>query len=531
LAHAAAFSHAGPGAQRRRLALWGCLITGLGLSNHHTFVFIAVPYLGYMLATGWRDHTRTTLLQGAALGMLGLCPYLYLPLVSRIDNVDCWASVSTLEGFLNHFFRREYGTFQLAGGSAAPTTGPTKLYFFGQNLGQQLLGFGLPLAAYGGATFCRRQTLGRWLLGTFVFYVATLLTLSNVDFNFALHLGIEKRFWQQSLCIACLFFGMGWQRLSVRLPQVLQRTELQLGAALALVGLQGTLNYAACNRRNDHVFSQFAAAVLRPLPPGTVLLASGDHVAYALRYAQEHTGLRPDVQVLDQFKLLRPWGVEQARRRFVTLKFPGSVLLPAAPPGTFNLAGLLQANPQRPFFGVNGIRIPDHSLDSGFLAWPQGYVEEFLPRRQSLPLGVWLQRAEAAFAPVAVTELQRYPSDSWEHEVLRQYWQAKHSMAVALYQYAQRRPEQPQSLAAAIDYFEAIDAQAVDKDPQVLKNMGAAYHLQSLRPDPRAATKMQRAWTRYLRVAPRGDADVATISTLIKSAAALSPVDKAMVSD
>jgi hypothetical protein len=490
-----------------------------------------VPYLGYMLVTGWRDHAPMTWVQGVALGGLGLCPYLYLPLVSRIDNLDCWASVRTLEEFLSHFLRREYGTFQLAGNAAAVTAAPTKLYFFGQNLGQQLLGFGVPLAAYGCITFCQRRTLGRWLLGSFAVYVGTLLALSNVDFNFPLHLGIEKRFWQQSLCLACLFFGLGWQRLSESLPQVLQRLDLQMGAALALVGLQGCLNYAACNRRPSHVFSQFAAAVLQPLPPRTVLLASGDHVVYALRYAQEHTGLRPDVQVLDQFKLLRPWGVEQARRHFPSLKFPGSVLLPAAPPGTFNLAGLLQANPQLPFFGVNGIRIPDHSLDSGFVSWPQGYVEEFLPRERSLPLNVWLQRAESAFAPVAVADLQRYPSDSWEHEVLRQYWQAKHGMAVALYHHAQRRPEQPQSLETALEYFEAIDAQAVEKDPQVLKNMGAAYHLLSLRRNPQAATKMQRAWTRYLRVAPQGDTDVATIATLIKNSAALRPGEKAREND
>jgi hypothetical protein len=44
----------------------------------------------------------------------GLVPYVYLPWASSRSAMDGWGETASLSGFLRHFLRQEYGTFQLA---------------------------------------------------------------------------------------------------------------------------------------------------------------------------------------------------------------------------------------------------------------------------------------------------------------------------------------------------------------------------------------------------------------------------------
>jgi len=46
--------------------------------------------------------------------LLGLCPYLYLPIRSYQKPIDTWGDQRTIQGFLTHVLRKEYGTFKLA---------------------------------------------------------------------------------------------------------------------------------------------------------------------------------------------------------------------------------------------------------------------------------------------------------------------------------------------------------------------------------------------------------------------------------
>ena len=105
---------AGPAASLRTLYL-AALWMGLGLSNHHTLVFYAVPFALLLTALAGRRlrraRTAATLAGCAAAGFL---PYLYLPLAGLRPAAVTWGDPANLSGFLTHFFRREYGTFRLA---------------------------------------------------------------------------------------------------------------------------------------------------------------------------------------------------------------------------------------------------------------------------------------------------------------------------------------------------------------------------------------------------------------------------------
>ena len=514
LYQAVCFEQAFSIAAKKRYLPWGCLWVGLGLANHHTFVFVALMWLGYVGQALGAALRPALILRAAACGLLGLSPYLYLPWAAAHPNLDTWADVSSWSGFVHHFLRRDYGTFQLTGGNmGASSSLGSKLWIYLRGLSHETLYLGLVVACAGAIRWARQARLGCWLMASFVLYLAVLLALSNLDMAQPLYLGIAQRFWQQAHCVVFVWLGAGWAWAVAQLK--LRRPAWQVLLACAAVAGQGAHNYHENNRRGTHVLQDFARTVLLPLPSGALLLASGDHITYTLRYAQQFAKLRADVQIVDQFKLLSFWGTQQYKQHFLQLDFPGDVLLPDAPANTFNLAQLFAANhPRHALFVVNEVRLPDRSYAPNFRLWPMGYVEQILPATSPCSLQRWVQRAEEGMKFMQPALLPQCVSTSWECEIWRQYWQAKHLFAAALYVYAEGHGQNREALALAITTFEEVQKNAPIQDVRLLKNLGAAYHMLT-QYDPAARHKMARTWRRYLQQAPAGDADVPTIARLI----------------
>ena len=62
--------------------------------------------------------------QYAFYALLGMSPYLYMPLTQFLHYpAITWGDNTTLEGFLIHFLRAEYGTFQLSDTPASTDAG------------------------------------------------------------------------------------------------------------------------------------------------------------------------------------------------------------------------------------------------------------------------------------------------------------------------------------------------------------------------------------------------------------------------
>jgi hypothetical protein len=520
---------------RRRHAWLCCLWAGLGMSHHHIFVFIGLPSAVFALYRLRRVLDRVCILGGLGLLGVGLSPHLYLVWAARQAPEYAWANTASWSCLVDHLLRRDYGTWQLAHADLSYTT-PLwmKGWLYLKNLAGQTWGLGAGLAFWGaalgwrrrsalagtavgpGAAEARRQrAFGRLIGAMWLVYVGVLLGLSNVRFDFPLYLGIAQRFWQQALLLAVLCLAQAWARLAARGSRT-----LWAGAAAGIVLLQLGLNWRQNDRHADTLFMEQAQAILRPLPANAGLLASGDHLLAALRYAQQAAACRPDVAVIDQFRLLRPWGVRQTRATYPSFVLPGAVWVPAAPKGTFNLQQLVAANlPHRRLFVVNGLRVPDSSLQPTYRLWPIGPVEEILPASQELPLAGWLAADAAAnqLATEVQSKAQAYPADSWEQEMSRRYWQERHAMAAAIYQYAQRHgPAQALStLQRAAELFEKIQEAPHAADPQLLKNLGATYQ-QMVRFDPTTEKKMRATWHQYLAEAPPGDPDLPLIRQLLQ---------------
>ncbi|TMF60348.1 MAG: DUF2723 domain-containing protein [Chloroflexi bacterium] len=102
--------------ERTRFLVLAAFVGGLGMSNHQTIVLL-LPAVLFLL---WRQRAvlfaRPRVLGACVLACLaGLVPYVYLPWAAAHHPPLSWGSISSLDGLIGHFLRRDYGTGQLVG--------------------------------------------------------------------------------------------------------------------------------------------------------------------------------------------------------------------------------------------------------------------------------------------------------------------------------------------------------------------------------------------------------------------------------
>jgi hypothetical protein len=211
---------------RVRTAYLGSLAIGLGLTNQHTLVFYAAPLAACILHRGRKDlllkPSRVAVLCG--LGLLGLTPYLYLPLAGRLPPLGAWGEVDTAQGLATHFLRKEYGTFRLYSGEdgskeseVARVRRAMTLYL--RHLaedGTWVYG-ACPLVMLAGLLRSLYYSLSRSvfnssasaLLLAYLLYMIGFHLLANLPLDKALYYQVHVRFWMQAHVIAFAWLGLG----------------------------------------------------------------------------------------------------------------------------------------------------------------------------------------------------------------------------------------------------------------------------------------------------------------------------------
>jgi len=98
------------------LSLCGGLLCGLALSNQHSSLLMVAYVVPCVLLSVWNyapAHLLSTLLRASSGFLLGFSTYLYLPWAASTPTPGSWGSLGTLQGFVRHVLRAEYGTFRL----------------------------------------------------------------------------------------------------------------------------------------------------------------------------------------------------------------------------------------------------------------------------------------------------------------------------------------------------------------------------------------------------------------------------------
>ena len=474
------------------IAQAGALVIGLGLSNQHTLIFYALPLVAWIISLDPRTLlSRRVFPSLIGCGLLGLTPYLYLPLAGRSAAFGAWGEVDSWEGFLTHFLRKEYGTFRLYSGNEGSQVGDQLvqalvLYCGNLQLESSLyVGGPLALVGLGCCVYecgCARshKCFGAGLAVAFFFYMIVFHCLSNLPLDQALYFEVHKRFWMQAHIIAFGMMGIGLSCL-LRAAGTSARA-LAAAAAVLLACLQCGLHYRLMDQSNNEYVKHYGMMHLDKLPENSILVVKGDVITNSIRYLQRCEGVRPDVQHLDQSMMTYEWFKKKQARHFRNITFPNKIYNPYKEEG-YSMQQFLQTNalrPHMPTFLCGGWyhdEVPAHlgGGTPGFKTWPVGPCDRIRPDHHQLSLEQWVEEAGTMTPDYDPPSADKYPDGTWERITLTDYWSARHKLPYSLLMWAIERQDDQQALEKAAQMFDDLVAIHPDPPDYFYKNAGIAY--------------------------------------------------------
>jgi len=275
--------------ERDRELVLAALACGLGASNHLEMAVSGLA-IGAFALVARPALLRRPRLAAACVGaaLIGLLPYLYLPLRARVHPLLEWGDAATPGGFAAVVLRSSFWERRWLTGAA--DLGPI-LADWGRSLVDESawIGAGLALVAVAAAISRRRG----WPV-----LLPLLVMAANVG-AMALHgsrsdLFIWHRYYVPSYLSLTLLAAWGWQTAADAVPARRLAAVLPLVAPAALL----VLGWRAADRSRYDVAEDYSRTLLGTLPPGAQLIATDDNILFVLMYLNLGAGVRPDVNLI-----------------------------------------------------------------------------------------------------------------------------------------------------------------------------------------------------------------------------------------
>ena len=515
----------------RRFVFGLCFACGLAMCNHHTFVFVGAPLV---LRSFW--VARRTLRAGGialacAIGLLGLLPYAYMALASASEAAVSWGDQTSLDGFLDHVLRRNYGTFSMGKTSKSGafvnegTFFPTLWRMLGYAF-PRFLWVGPPLATLGiYAGTKNRQTRNQVyvLTGVLGFYVLGFCALSNLSTSLGLYLTVLVRFCIQSDLLLAVAAGLGVARLGQYLRgrfAAFERYARWAPMAALLVFVAGAAAHAGeCSQRHNRVFADFVTTAFASLPRDAIVITMGDHLTGSVFYFREVEKLRPDVIHLDRELLGTPWYGQRKRRVHPDLYLPQGLY----GQGGWNIKKLLDGNPTRPLVVIDRLDTWDQSWKDGYKLATNGLVHPIVPIGQFPDFEQWTVLDRKALGSYDVMPALRASEGSWENALAQLVMTTQGGRAHLALVYSNDNNNAPEPARVSVGLLEDIVARAGgDKalgiagqpgmrplylGPTVWKDLGIGYEILA-RTDPAYAPRVALAYEKFVERAEPDDKDL-----------------------
>ncbi len=308
------------------------VVTGLGMSNHHTTSLTAAAFLlvflGHLVFGKWkfRDLLRVSVFGLAGL-VIGLLPYISLPLFAAGDPPLNWDDPVTPGRFWQLITRGDYGSFQLVSTELerGDVSGLDHIVVFvkGIVLHSGIIGAFLAIGAL--ILLGRRTRFWADLCLVFAAFSASgFLFLSFVNAPLEpLFLGVVERFYILPEAFFFILVGVGFEFFFDRLPPVLRGRSVRWLVVALLCGGSLAFHYRDVDQSHNTVVRDYGENLLSSLPEGALFFSRSDLATNALCYQLYVLGKRPDVVMLDQEKLTYPWYASAMRERFPGFEIPG----------------------------------------------------------------------------------------------------------------------------------------------------------------------------------------------------------------
>jgi len=431
---------------RKHWFLWiSALVAGLGLTNQLTIALLA-PGLFVLLIRGilrWRSEAKAQFpnrpsrsdsgdpgypVRELAISVLffiiGLLPYVYLPIAASTNPPVNWGNPSSLNNFWHVVMRSDYGTFSF-GSSLAASTGAQQVSFFAHYFIDNFTWVGIILAAFGTLWFFQKRQIELLGLGlAFLIGGPIFMLLANPPLNPPVFQGVFERFYIMP-GIPFVFFvaaGVAWllelvkklanKKINVLLPGGLV-TLCLIASILGPLGLAFN-RLPALDLKGDTVAEDFGRDLLATLEPNAILIMNGDEFGMGVRYQQTVLGFRKDVIALDFSLLATPWYVDQQHLLHPELTIPAN--MPELP----FLAELITANMQRRAVYTAGLEPHYEALKKTFDEVYSGLTVRFLKKGDGTDMYALLRSESDRFASLHFPD-KAYPDTTWEADIARFY--------------------------------------------------------------------------------------------------------------
>ncbi len=274
-------------------------VLGLSFTNHMTTLLLAPAFLVYAAVRMGPGRMVGASLRIAPAFVVGLLPYVYLPLRAALLPRFDWGDPRTLDAFVRHVTGWQFRVWMFSNAAESQQQAAYLLARLPWDLGW----LGLVPVVLGAAVLARRaRAVGvmTLLLVAAAFVYACGYTIPDIEsYTLAGVMGLG----------IALAAGL----LAIR-ERYSRAAAIGFGAALVVACL--AFHWRDSDERRDHMVDDMVHNVLEPLPRNAVLLSGmWDNVVSPSYYAQEVEGLRRDVLVVDPLLLRYNWYVRELAGR------------------------------------------------------------------------------------------------------------------------------------------------------------------------------------------------------------------------
>lgn len=279
---------------------------GLSFTHHHTILLLG-PSFAILFLARWKQiwKLRKKWLRIGVAFIVGLVPYIYVPLAAMNHPVINWGNGYTVQNFIGILQRKTYGGFAPAVDNGIPLA--VKMAVMSDYFDTLIGNFSyqtLFLAILGGIYLLRhkQKTLAAsffvaWLVSgpLFVSYASTYYTTTT-------SIGIIERFYTMSYIPFILLVPFGLLLLFGVLKKLFSKplyAYILLSYFLIVPAMQIYYNFPKTNLSQTQRGNDLAKDILNSVPRDTVLFTSGDTTSFNLWYVRYVLGVRTDVDIVN----------------------------------------------------------------------------------------------------------------------------------------------------------------------------------------------------------------------------------------
>lgn len=284
----------------------------LSLTHHQTILFI-FPSLFILIIRHFKfiflSKKRVALL--LIIGILGLLPYLYIPIAASRNPVINWGDASTLNNFIRLILRKDYGEFAPNPFNVSYADVLSELIFVKDYFSKLVFTLTPPVILFCLMGIVRLFTIDKRILFSFLFaflfsgpffvFYGTRFITNTGEF------GVIERFYVLSSVVFLFFLPYGLSMARRFFDAMFTRLFSKSAAysALCIVvffSIPLTLfkdNFVKTSLSKTQIGNNLALDILMPLPKNSVIFPHTDTITFNIWYAHYVLGKRIDVEIVN----------------------------------------------------------------------------------------------------------------------------------------------------------------------------------------------------------------------------------------